>query len=83
MSFTRIPTGERGFLSGHDISYFKDGYFSSIDYYDYEDRAHFFIQNTLFAVDSVGRINVYQDGKKTSIALSLQKFCQPLQEKRV
>lgn len=62
------------FVSAHDISWFKDGYFLPVDYYDLEDRAHFYIENTLFAVDSIGRMSIYQDGKKTGIILSLQKI---------
>ena len=72
--FYTATNGQTWFVSGHDISYFKDGYFSPVDYYDLEDRAHFFINNALFAVDSIGRVSVYQDGVKTGITLSLQKL---------
>ncbi|WP_162915688.1 ligand-binding sensor domain-containing protein [Paraflavitalea soli] len=72
--FYSDANGAAWFVSGHDISWFKDGYFSPVDYYDLEDRAHFYIQNTLFAIDSIGGIRVYQHGKKTAITLSLQKI---------
>lgn|GEM_PF-1037305 len=72
--FYTDTNGGAWFLSAHDITWFKDGYFSRVDYYDFEDMAHFYIGHTLFAVDPVGRIHVYQDGKKTGITISLQKI---------
>lgn len=63
--------GEVWFVSGHDISYFKEGNFSTVDYYDQEERAHFYINNTLFTVDSIGRVGVYKDGKRSSLTFSL------------
>jgi signal transduction histidine kinase len=72
--FYKSSNGHAWFVSGHDISYFKDGYFFPVDYYDEEERRHFYIDNTLFAVDSIGRISVYKAGSKTNLSLSLQSI---------
>lgn len=66
-------SGNAWFLSGHDISYFKEGYFNRVDYYDQVKYTHFYIKNTLFAVDTIGRVRAYREGKKSSLTFSLQK----------
>lgn len=73
--------GNAWFLSAHDISYFKQGHFEPVDNYDRDVNAHFYIGNTLFAVDPDGNIRAYTAGKNTGIPLSLQSILAPFNEK--